>query len=298
MARYFITGGSGFVGTAIVSNLLSHNHKVLALARSDESAAKLTAAGASVIRGDLTDLESLKTGASQCDGTIHAGFVINFSDPSKSLDIDHEAMKAIADVYEGTGKPLIYTNGSLGLDIPRGVEAKDETYREDTIGGVFGRRIQIENWVLDLKDRGIRSMSVRLSPSVHGENDHQFVPFMIKCGHDNGFFAYPGDGENLWTAVNKDDAANLYRLAMEKGESGCSYHACAEWISVKQIAEILAKKFGLEAKSVPVEEIGKYLSFLEAFITLNAPVKTDITRSTLGWEPVGPTLEQDIEKYY
>ncbi|CDR38791.1 CYFA0S02e05754g1_1 [Cyberlindnera fabianii] len=298
MAKYFVTGASGFIGSSLVKDLVSHGHKVLGLARSDASAAKVEANGGEVVRGELTDLGILKKAAGASDGVIHLGFIHDFSNMPHSLEVDLKAMHAISEVLEGTGKPLVYTQALLGIAAPPGQPARDETFRSLEIPQWAIGRASNEAFVLGLKDKGIRSMSVRLPPTVHGKDDRAFVSFLINRAKAKGFAGYPGEGNNIWPSAHKDDVATLYRLAVEKGEANSVFHAIAEFVPTKKLAEFIGKNLAVDVKSVPEDQFADYFGFLSRLIAINSTTTSKITKKTLGWDPKGKSLEEDILTTY
>lgn len=298
MGKYFVTGASGFIGSAVVEELISNGHQVIGLARSQESAEKIKSCGGEAVIGDLTSLDVLKSAAKESDGVIHLGFINNFADMDTSVKIDREAVEALADALEGSDKPLVYTHGLLAFCLVPTDTFIDENFREVQGQGWARQRTENEAFVLGLKNRGIKSMSVRLSPTVHDIGDKGFVPHWIKCANEKGFVAYPSEGTNVWPAINRRDAAVLYRLAVEKGEADSALHGMSELISTKKIAEAIGKKHGLEVKSIPPEHYAEYFGFLAFFISANGKTSADITKKSLGWVPKYPLLEEDILTNY
>ncbi|CCE85182.1 Piso0_004764 [Millerozyma farinosa CBS 7064] len=295
--KVFVTGGSGFIGTNVVSLLLSEGYSVIALARSDKSEAKLKGMGAnvSVIRGELTDADALKKGTSESDGVIHLGFIHEFDRYDECCKIDRKACEVMLQTLKGSNRPFIYTSGTLTLPTYRECDENDTV---DVSGsGPFERAIT-EQHCLSYKDQGVKAMIVRLPPTVHAVGDRGFIPVLIASAKKNKVSAYVGEGKNVWSAVKRDDAAKLYILAFEKGASGKAYHAVAEGIETKEIANKIAKKLDLPTKSVPFEKAGEYLGFLGTFFSWDNRIKSEITRKDLGWEPKGATLLEDLENEY
>jgi nucleoside-diphosphate-sugar epimerase len=293
--RVFITGASGHIGGAVIAELTANGHEVVGLARSDESAAKIEALGGEVRRGDLDDLDGLKAAAAESDGVIHLAFkheALVTGNFEQAVADDLKAINAMADGLDGSGKPFIGTGGTLMLTFA-GLDGRAGT-EEDRVAS--GPRVDAENAVTAFADRGIRSMIVRLSPTVHSDLDHHgFIPSLIEFARENGVAAYVGDGSNRWPAVDTRDAARLYRLAVEKAPAGSRLHGVAEeGVPVKQIAEAIARNLGVEAVSITAEQAPEYLSFLSDFYQLDNPTSDAKTRELLGWEPTEPGLIDDI----
>jgi len=287
--RVFVTGASGWVGSAVTRELIAAGHKVLGLARSDASARTVAAAGAEVHRGALDDLDSLERGAAACDGVIHTAFIHDFSDFVANCAIDKAAIEAIGAVLEGSGRPLIVTSGTLGL--PHGRLGTED----DPTSSVLPRRS--EEVGLPLAARGVRAMVVRLSPSVHGDGDHGFVATLVRIAREKGFATYVGDGKNRWPAVHRLDAARIYRLALEKGASGSRFHGVAdEGIPVREIAEAIGRRLNVPAVSKTHEEAGALLGFIGHVLAMDGPASSALTQERLGWRPTGPGLIADLEK--
>jgi nucleoside-diphosphate-sugar epimerase len=292
--RVFITGASGHVGSALVPELLRTGHSVLGLARSDESAERLTDWGAEAIRGDLDDLDGLRAAADAADGVVHLAFrhdAMQAGDLNGAAETDLAATRAIADVLAGTGKPFVGTSGTgllgrAGLDRP-GTE-------NDTLPG--GYRIDAENFVIEAAAKGIRTSIVRLPPITHSELDHHgFAPSLIAFARTNGFSAYVGQGTNRWPSVHTLDAARLYRLALESAPAGSRLHAVQdEGIEFSRIAEAIAHGLHLPARSITPEQAREYLGFLAAFATIDNPTSATRTTELLGWHPTHPGLLDDL----
>lgn len=285
--RVFVTGATGFIGSAVVQELIGAGHTVSGLARSDASAEALVRAGAAVHRGALHDTESLAAGARACDGVIHLAFIHDFSQYEANAETDRVATAAMAAAMEGTGKPLVVTSGTAVLAPGRvGVETDAPTAQTRAVSEL----------VLDAADRGVRVSAVRLAPSVHGAGDHAFVPALIDIARKTGVSAYVGDGANRWPAVHRLDAATLFRLALEKAAPGARLHGAAEeGITVRSIAETIGEGLGLPVRSVTTDEALGQFGWLAGFIGLDAPASSAITRSTLGWDPKHPDLLTDMQ---
>ncbi len=286
--RVFVTGATGFIGSAIVQELLGVGHRVLGLARSDAGAKLLAAAGADVHRGSLEDLDSLKRGAAAADGVIHTAFIHDFSDFAANAKVDALAIEAMTATLAGSGKPLLVTSGVLGLSSGRpGTE-------DDSPAESFPRKS--EQAGLAAAAQGVRAMVIRLPPSVHGDGDHGFVPTLIKLAREKGFAIYVGEGKNRWPAVHRLDAAKVYRLALEKGASGAKFHGVAdEGIPVREIAEILGRHLRVPAVSKTPEEAGALLGFIGHVLAMDGSASSALTRERLGWQPTQPDLVGDLE---
>jgi nucleoside-diphosphate-sugar epimerase len=291
--KVFVTGATGFIGSAIVQELIGAGHKVLGLSRSDAGEKLLRGFGADVQRGSLEDLESLKSGAKQTDGTIHCAFIHDFMSSggnfAASCAADEAAINAMGSVLEGSNKPFIATSGLLGLAQGRaGTE-------DDTPSEAFPRKS--ESASLALVSKGVRAMVMRLSPSVHGDGDHGFVPQLIKTAREKGFSAYVGDGQNRWPAVHRLDTAKLYRLGLEKGEAGGRYHGVAEeGIAFKEIAETIGKHLKVPAVSKKADEASALLGFIGMVAGMDATASNKKTSEKLGWKPTHVGLIEDLEK--
>jgi nucleoside-diphosphate-sugar epimerase len=286
--RVFVTGATGFIGSAIVQELLGAGHRVLGLARSDAGASSLAAAGGEVHRGSLEDLDSLKRGAAAADGVIHTAFIHDFSDFAANAMADRLAIEAMAAVLAGSGKPLIVTSGTLGL--PPGRRGTED----DSPAGAMPRKS--EEAGLAALALGVRAMVVRLSPSVHGDGDHAFVPALIKLAREKGAAIYVGEGKNRWPAVHRLDAARLYRLALEKGTPGARFHGVAdEGIPIREIAEVIGRRVKVPAVSKTPEEAAELLGFIGHVLAMDGPASSALTRERLGWRPTHPGLIEDLE---
>lgn len=290
--RVFVTGATGFIGTAIVQELLGAGHQVLGLARSDASANALKAAGAEVHRGDLEDLDSLRSGAKQADGVIHTGFIHDFSRFKEVCEADGRAIEAIGSALAGTNRPFIVTSGTA-LVSPGSLA--NETIKPDP-STVHHPRIISEVATDAVAKLGVRAAVVRLSPSVHGEGDKGFVPMLIDAARQKGVSVYVGEGLNRWNAVHRLDAARLYRLALENAVAGARYHGAAEEaIAFKTIAETIGKHLNIPVVSMSPEQAGEHFGWFAGFAGLDCPASSQITREQLHWLPTHPTLIADME---
>ncbi|GAB3052750.1 SDR family oxidoreductase [Stenotrophomonas tumulicola] len=288
--RILVTGASGWVGSASVKELVSAGHQVLGLARNDEAAAKITQLGAEAVRGSLDDLASLRSAAAQAEGVVHLGYNHDFSQMAAAAQTDRAAIEVFADVLQGTGGPLLIASGTLGL-------APGRVGREDDIPNVSVHpRIANATYTVGLADRGIRSMVLRLAPTVHGAGgDHGFVAVLARIAREKGVSAYLGEGHNRWPAVNRLDAGKLVRLAIDKAPPGSVLHAVAEeGIATRDIATALGQFLDVPVESIPVERAQQHFDWLGMFFGADAPASSARTRSLLGWEPTHATLLEDI----
>lgn len=280
--RVFVTGASGFIGSAVVPELLGAGHTVVGLARSDESADRLAAAGAEVKRGSLEDLDTLRAGAHDADGVIHLAYIHDFSNISVSAEVDEQAIATIADELAGSERPLVIASG-LGL-VAR-LDAGEDVLGPNVPGGHRGRAAQA---TVALAERGVRSAVVGLAPSVHGEGDKAFIPAIIDAARRNGVSGYIGDGTNWWSAVHRLDAARLFRLALETAPAGALLYASeGEGVEFRRIAETIGEHLQLPVESVPPEHFGWLAPF--AGVDLTGPYKP-----APGWQPTHPSLLEDL----
>lgn len=289
--RVFVTGASGFIGSAVVPELLRAGHQVTGLARSDSSAVALTAAGAEVMRGDLTDLDSLRAGAAASDGVVHLAYNHDFSQMGVAAQMDRTALEAIGETLAGTNRPLIFAAGAIGI-----APGRTATELDMPSSGLHPRILSTQA-ALALATRGVRVVSMRFSPTVHGEGDHGFMHVLINIARQKGVSGYVGDGENRWPAVHRIDAATLVRLALEKGEAGSSLHAVAEeGVRIRNIAEVIGQALNLPVASVPAEQASEHFGWMGSFIGADSPVSNALTREWMGWQPIGPGLIEDLNQ--
>jgi nucleoside-diphosphate-sugar epimerase len=287
--RVFITGATGFVGSAVVQELIVAGHQVLGLARSEEGAESLKEAGAGVHRGDLHDLESLRSGAAASDGVIHTAFIHDFNNYGPAAEADKRAIETLGSALAGSDRPLIVTSGSLLVRREGPLATEDDPPVSD-----FPRKS--EDAAKELASRGVRVSTLRLPPSVHGDGDHGFVPMIIAIAQEKGVSAYIGDGHNRWPAVHRLDAAVLYRLVLEKGSAGASYHAIGdEGVPAREIAEAIGHKLNLPAVAKSSEEAVGHFGWMARFFAIDGPASSAKTRQQLGWNPTRPGLIADLE---
>ena len=292
--RLFVTGASGWIGSAVVGELLAHEHQVLGLARSEAAAERIAAAGAEVRRGEVTDLAVLRAAARECDGVVHLAFrhdVAFSGDFETAVASDHAAIETIGDALAGTDKPLAIASGLAGL---RAGEIASEDDRPRPTPGAGGRVIN-ERTALALAKRGVRSMSVRFAPTVHGAGDHGFIASIVAADREHGAAAYVGNGDNRWPAIHVTDAARLVRLGIERAPAGSVLHAAGEQgIAFREIAEAIGPRLQLPTTSLAAEQAAQHFGFLGPFVALDAPASSTQTRQLLGWQPTGPGLIADI----
>lgn len=312
--RVFVTGATGFVGSAVVRELMGAGHEVTGLARSETSAKALVAAGARVHRGTIEDLDSLRRGAAAADGVIHTAFfheithmalrtrlrVMLGGGPggivsrylSAAVGADRRAIETLGQALTGPDRPLVAAFATMAM-APGHLATEDEASDAASVGGPRGAS---EEAMLALAARGVRASVVRLPPSVHGNGDYGFVPRLIGVARKKGAAAYVGDGANRWPAVHRLDAARLFRLALEKGVAGSRYHAVAdEGVPMREIAGVIGRHLNVPVVSKTPEEAAKLFSWLAPFLAADNPVSSRLTQERLGWRPTQPELIPDLE---
>jgi nucleoside-diphosphate-sugar epimerase len=287
--RVFITGAAGFIGDATTKELIANGHQVLGLARSDANAEALRKLGAQVHRGDLHDLDSLRKGAKETDGTIHLAFIHDFSKFVENGQIDKRAIEAMGDVLEGTNKPFIVTSGTAM--IAPGVAVTEDMRRG---AGAFSPRVS-EEAGLAYAARGVRAMAIRL-PQVHGEKGKAgLISYLVEGARQKGSAAYVGDGRARWSAAHRLDVARLYRLALEKGTADGIYHAVGEeGVPMRQIIEVVGRALNVPVVSIKLEDAGDYYGPLAMFAGIDMPASSALTQARLGWKPKEIGLIADI----
>jgi nucleoside-diphosphate-sugar epimerase len=290
----FVTGATGHIGSAVVAELLEAGHQVTGLARSDKSAAALTAKGATVHRGDLADLDGLRAAAAAADGVIHLAYRHDFdNDFVGAADTDLRVVTAMGEVLAGSDRPLVNTSGTLLL---AGVAQGRTATENDAAEG--GPRIDSENAVIALADRGVRSSVIRLSPLVHSTLDHHgFAHRLIDIAREKGVSAYIGDGANRWPGVHTLDAARLYRLAVEAAPAGTRLHGVAdEGVRFRDIAAVIGRHLDLPVVSISAEQAYEHFGFLSVFGSLDNPTSSALTQKLLDWHPDAPGLIEDLDE--
>ncbi len=301
--RVFITGASGWIGSAVVPELIGAGHEVIGLARSDASAAALTVAGAQVHRGTLDDLDSLRSATAASDGVIHLAFKhdIAFSgDFQGAADADRRAVETFGEALVGSDRPFVIASGTLGL-APGRVGTERDGHGPDSaaaplIGGAQTRMANAQ-MTLSLASRSVRSSVVRLPPTVHGEGDNGFMAALVGIARDKGVSGYIGDGSNRWPAVHRLDAAHLFRLALEKTPAGSVLHAVAdEGVPIRAIAEVIGRHLDLAVVAISPEDAGEHFGWLGGFLAADSPASSTLTRELLGWHPTHPGLIYDLDK--
>jgi nucleoside-diphosphate-sugar epimerase len=304
--RVFVTGASGWIGRGLVPDLIAAGHEVVGLARSDSAAQVLRAGGVEVRAGSLDDLGTLRDAAASADGVIHLAFKhdIAFSgDFVGATNADRRAIETFGEALAGSGKPFVIASGILGvLGLPPGIVATEgdglapaAAEREVPIIGANGR-MDNAHFTRALAGRGVRSSIVRLPPATHGNGDNGFIPMAIRFAREKGAAAYVGDGANRWPAVHRDDAARLFRLALESAPAGAVLHAVGEeGVPIREVAEIFASRLNVPSVSVAPGQAEEYVGFLGGFWGFDGPASAQITRDLLGWQPARPGLLADLK---
>lgn len=292
--RVFVTGASGFIGRAVVGELTAAGHQVTGLARSEKSASVLTELGVTAHRGDLDDLEDLRQAAADSDGVIHLANKHDWNTPGVSDRAERAAVEAIGETLTGSHRPFLFASGTAlanRADLRRPATEQDAS----PAVGADSMRGGAENLALSYTDKGVDVVPLRFAPSVHGEGDLGFVSIVAQAARRSGVSVYAGDGDNRWPAVHRSDAARLVRLGLESAPAGLPLHVAAEEaVPVRDIAEALAVRLDVPAKSVPARQIADEIPFIGGFVGADLPASSAITRERLGWNPTGPTLLDDI----
>lgn len=305
--RVFVTGASGWIGSALVPELLGAGHEVVGLARSEESAARLEAAGAAVHRGDLDRPQGLAEAAAAADGVVHLAFqhevAFGAGNFPAAAAADRRAVEAMGSALAGTGRPLVLASGLLGLVPPGRVatEADGLVPSPEARANPASRRLATALLALSLAGVDVRSSVLRLPPTVHGDGDHGFVATFVAVARQRGVAAYVGDGTNRWPAVHRSDAARLARLAVEGAPAGSVLHAVGdEGVPFREIAGAMGRHLGIPVTSLSPEDAVEHFGPLGHFAGLDGPATAAATRDLLGWEPTGPGLLHDLgeDHYY
>lgn len=291
--RVFVTGATGFIGSAVVSELIGTGHEVVGLARSDEAAAAVAAAGAAVHHGNLDDLESLRSAATAADGVIHTAYIHDFSQMAAAAQTDLRAVETLGAALEGSGRPFVLTTGTA-LIKPGSVVTEDDGAGPNSIPHP---RLATERVAKELAGRGVRTSVVRPGASVHGVGDHGFVPHLIGIAREKGVSAYIGEGSNRWPAVHRFDAARLYRAALEDGPAGSVFHAIGdEGVATREIATIIGQHLSLPVVSIAPEAADEHFGWIGAFFAVDAAASSALTQQRLGWHPTELGLIADLEE--
>lgn len=295
--RVFITGSTGFIGTATTQELIKNGHSVLGLVRTDAQAEALTKAGGEPHRGGLEDLEALKSGAKSCDGVVHLAYIHDFSNLDHSNAVDRASIEVMGEVMAGTGKPLIISSGTLA--VPKNGQIATEETEAELGTPLSGRAKSAELLFAMSKEKNIRGMVVRFSPTVHGAGDKGLIPMIVDTAKKSGSILYIGDGSARWPACHRYDAAVLLRLMLEKGRSGATYNAVQEGaVSMKDIMTVAAKKLSLPVEGKSSEEAMGALGFFAFVLGMDNPTSSEKTQKELGWKPTGLGLLEDLEANY
>jgi nucleoside-diphosphate-sugar epimerase len=300
--RIFVTGASGWIGSATVSELIEAGHDVVGLGRSDESAAALIAAGADVFRGSLDDLDGLRRAASDSDGVIHLAFKHDLAftgDYQGAADADRRAVEVFGEALAGSERPLVIASGTLGVATGRvatEVDGHESVSAATPVSGPSARHATAE-YVLSLASRGVRSCVMRLPPTNHGDGDHGFVATLVAIAREKGVSGYIGDGTNRWPAVHRLDSAHLFRLAVEKAPAASTLHAVAEeGVPIRDVADVIGRHLELPVVSISTEGAGEHFTWLTHFLALDSPTSSALTRELMDWQPVQPGLIDDLEQ--
>jgi len=288
----FVTGPTGHIGSAVVAELLDAGHQVTGLARSDQGAAALQAAGATARRGDLDDLDGLRDAAAASDGVIHLAFKHDFDDFAGAAETDLRAVEAMGEALVGSDRPFVITSGTLLLAL---IGQGGVGTEQDTLPG--GPRVDSENAVIALAERGVRSSVIRLAPLVHSNLDHHgFAHHLINTARDTGVSGYIGDGSNRWPGIHTLDAARMYRLALENAPAGTRLHGVAdEGVPFRDIAGVIGRHLNVPTASIAAEDAGHF-GFLALFASLDNPTSNALTQKVLDWQPERPGLIEDLDE--
>ncbi|MFT4108871.1 SDR family oxidoreductase [Propionicimonas sp.] len=285
----FMTGASGWIGSAVVPELISAGHTVRGIARSDRSAAALSDAGVEPIAGDLDQLEILREQAAAADAVVHLANKHDWSNQAETNRAERAAVQAFVTALEGTGKPFLLASGTA-IPVGRTLTELDP----NPTSGPDAPRGGTETLAMDYAARGVRSIAARFAPTVHGPRDHGFMAILVRVARERGFSAYPGDGTNRWTAVNRPDAGRLVALALDAAPAGTAVHAVAEIVTTRQIAEAIGAALDLPVAPVAPDRVREHFGWLGAFFAMDLPASAELTRTRFGWEPTHATLAEDL----
>jgi nucleoside-diphosphate-sugar epimerase len=290
--RVFVTGASGWIGSAVVDELLAAGHEVTGLARSDTSAAAIEAKHAHVRRGDLDDLDGIRAGAKDAEAVIHLANKHDWSDPAASSAAERAAVQTIGDALAGTNRPFLLASGVAALTQGRPATETDAS----PFHGPDSPRGGSENLALEFVDRGVHTVSLRFAPTVHGTGDHGFIAIIAAIARQKGVSGYPGDGTNRWAAVHRADAARLVTLGLDRAPAGTRLHAVAEQgVPTREIAAAIGRAFDLPVTSIATDDVGDHFGWIGTFFAMDLAATSTVTREVLGWTPTGPTLIEDID---
>jgi nucleoside-diphosphate-sugar epimerase len=287
----FVTGASGWIGSAVVDELLGAGHQVLGLARSDASAAALEAKGAQVRRGDLDDLAGIRAAAEDAEAVIHLANKHDFEHPAVSNAAERAAVETIGEALAGSERPFLLASGAAGLT--QGREATEDD--PSPFHGPDAPRGGAENLALEYVERGVRTVSLRFAPTVHGAGDHGFIATLVGIARDRGVAGYVGEGTNRWSAVHRSDAARLVRLGLDQAPAGARLHAVGEsGVPTRDIAEAIGRGLDLPVRSIPADDVDAHFGWIGAFFGMDMSASSAVTQELLGWTPTGPTLAEDL----
>ena len=290
--RVFVTGASGWIGSAAVDELLAAGHEVVGLARSDASAASLGAKGVKVHRGDLDDLDGIRAGAAEADAVLHLANKHDFTNPAVSNKAERDAVQAIGEVLAGSGRPFLLAAGVARLDQGRVLTEQERS----PFHGPDSPRGGSENLALEYVERDVHTVSLRFAPTVHGAGDHGFIAALVGIAREKGVAGYVGDGTNRWPAIHRSDAAKIIRLALAKAPAGALLHAVGEeGIPAREIAEAIGRGLDVPVASIAPQDALEHFGWIGAFFGMDIPASSTLTQELLGWTPSGPTLIQDLD---
>jgi nucleoside-diphosphate-sugar epimerase len=291
--RVFVTGASGFIGSAVIPELIKAGHEAVGLARSDAAAAAVQATGAQVLRGSLEDLDVLRAGAEAADGVIHLGFIHDFNNFGHSVEVDRAAIETLGSALAGSNRPFITAAGLIGAPPGRVMTEHDDF----AAPAATSHRLANIEAAVAFAERGVRTSAVRFAPTVHGEGDHGFMKRLVEIAREKGASGYIGDGSNHWPAVHRLDAADLVRRALEKAPAGSYLHATAEQgVPIRDVAEVIARHLNVAVVSVAPQDAEEHFGWLGRFIGADTQASSELTRELLDWQPTHPGLIDDLEK--